>query len=103
MLLDALEHYSKCEHVKYIHVTWCEKEPPPREMTTKFNTQSTPMITFDLYEDSLNARFIPLKTGTYNDGIFSVDDDIRVSCQELRLAHEVWRGSSHTLVGFMPR
>ena len=24
MLMGALEHYSKCEYVKYIHVAWCE-------------------------------------------------------------------------------
>ena len=103
MLMDALEHYSRCEYVKYVHVTWCEKEMPPLYMTNRFNAQSNPMVNFDIYEDSLNARFMPLKPGTYNDGIFSVDDDIRVSCHELKLAHEVWRGSSHTLVGFMPR
>jgi hypothetical protein len=52
--------------------------------------------------DSLNSRFRPIE-GPHNDAIFSVDDDMRVPCEDLMLAHEVWRGSSRSIVGFMPR
>lgn len=52
--------------------------------------------------DSLNNRFRPLD-GPHNDAIFSVDDDMRVSCEDLSLAYDVWRGSSRSIVGFMPR
>ena len=65
MLTDALEHYSRCEYVKHIHVAWCEKEGPPTAMTNKFNIKSSPMVSFDMYEDSLNARFHPLSAGNY--------------------------------------
>jgi hypothetical protein len=52
--------------------------------------------------DSLNSRFRPIE-GPHNDAIFSVDDDMRVPCEDLMLAHEVWRGRSRSIVGFMPR
>ena len=52
--------------------------------------------------DSLNNRFSPL-TGSHSDAIFSVDDDMRVPCEELLLAYQVWRGSPRSLIGFMPR
>jgi hypothetical protein len=60
-------------------------------------------VTFRLEpQDSLNNRFTPI-TGPHTDAIFSVDDDMRVPCRDLNLAHEVWRGSSRSIVGFMPR
>jgi hypothetical protein len=54
------------------------------------------------FNDSLNNRFKPLD-GPHTNAIFSVDDDMRVSCKELDLAHEVWRGAQRSIVGFMPR
>ena len=52
--------------------------------------------------NSLNNRFKPLPE-PHTDGIFAVDDDMRVPCPELDFAFDVWRGSKHSLVGFMPR
>jgi hypothetical protein len=60
-------------------------------------------VKFSVQEvDSLNNRFSPLK-GPHSDAIFSVDDDMRVPCKELLLAYQVWKGSSRSLIGFMPR
>eukprot|EP01034_Spumella_vulgaris_P033936 gene33936-41857_t len=42
--------------------------------------------------DSLNSRFKPLQ-GPHFDAILSVDDDMRIPCEDLNLAYEVWRGS----------
>jgi len=89
MLENALAHYSKCDYVKYIHVVWCESKLPPERLIQRFSPLKNPTIYFDVLEDSLNNRFSPLQEGTYTDGIFSVDDDIRVSCQDLKLTHEV--------------
>jgi hypothetical protein len=50
----------------------------------------------------LNNRFKPL-TSDYTDGIFAVDDDMRVPCQELDFTFDVWRNSQDSIVGFMPR
>ena len=52
--------------------------------------------------DSLNNRFLPI-SGPHTEAIFSVDDDMRVSCEDLSLAYEAWAGSKMTIVGFMPR
>lgn len=49
------------------------------------------------------SRFLPLAEGTYTDGVLAVDDDMRISCHDLALAHETWRNSPDTLVGWMPR
>jgi hypothetical protein len=124
MVEDAIAHYSECGYIDFIHIVWCEKQAPPEKILRRFS-KTTPVVMFDLRNDSLNSRFLPLPegniytvslkiyrsydkyiyifTGTYSNGVFSVDDDIRVSCKELKLAHEAWRSSQHTLVGFMPR
>lgn len=102
MVEDAIAHYSECGNIDYIHIVWCEKQAPPEKILQRF-AKTTPVVMFDLRNDSLNSRFLPLPEGSYSNGVFSVDDDIRVSCRELTLAHEAWRSSQHTLVGFMPR
>jgi hypothetical protein len=62
-----------------------------------------PRLEYELHTvDSLNNRFrpkLPVKTSA----VFSVDDDLFVSCGSLDLAHDVWRASPNTMVGFMPR
>lgn len=66
-------------------------------------TGDTPRLEYELHEvDSLNNRFrslLPLQT----DAVFSVDDDLHVPCDTLDFAHDVWRASPKTMVGFMPR
>lgn len=82
---------------------WSEKESPPQSILAKFEHKAHPSVTFRVEkEDSLNSRFRPID-GPHNDAIFSVDDDMRVPCEDLELAHEVWRGSQRSIVGFMPR
>lgn len=100
---EAIGHYSKCPIVKHIYVVWSEKEPPPEKIQAKFKDKQHPSVTFrEEIEDTLNSRFRPIE-GPHNDAIFSVDDDMRVPCGDLDLAHEVWRGSQRSIVGFMPR
>jgi hypothetical protein len=53
-------------------------------------------------QDSLNTRFKPIE-GPHTDSIFTVDDDMRVSCQDLGIGYEVWLNSPRTIVGYMPR
>jgi hypothetical protein len=68
-----------------------------------FFNYSNLQIHFDIHRnDSLNNRFKPLPE-PYTNGIFSVDDDMRIPCSELAIAFDVWRGSKQSLVGFMPR
>lgn len=82
---------------------WSEKEEPPQRIVAKFANRQHPTVTFRIETvDSLNTRFKPIE-GPHNDAIFSVDDDMRVPCEELDLAYEVWRGSPRSIIGFMPR
>jgi len=103
MLEDAIEFYGTCNTVKYIYVVWCEKDPPPVHVLNRYKDRHHPAVSFVQHPtDSLNNRFKPLE-GPHTDAIFSVDDDIRVTCDDLTLAYEVWKGSDKSIVGFMPR
>jgi hypothetical protein len=103
LMTDAIDHYKRCKLVGNFHIVWSEKTPPPTNLVAQYAMHSSPKIVFDVHTiDSLNNRFKPLN-GSFTDAIFSVDDDMRVSCADLNLAYEVWKGSQHSLVGFMPR
>jgi hypothetical protein len=70
---------------------------------SRFAEGDVPRVIFNIQkEDSLNNRFKPLPD-PHTDAIFSVDDDIRVPCNELSLVIEVWKSSPRSMVGFMPR
>lgn len=102
-LVGAVEHYSKCSRAKYVRIVWSESLKPPQHLIQRFAKQTDPQIFFDVHETgSLNNRFIPFKD-SYTDGIFTVDDDMRVSCLELDFAFDVWRSNRDNIVGFMPR
>lgn len=59
-------------------------------------------LRFDVVPDSLNSRFLPLPE-LATTAVFAVDDDIRVSCSDLKFAFSVWASAQRTLVGFYPR
>lgn len=103
LMEEAIDHYSKCNIVKYVYVVWSEPDPPTEAMISKFSSRSHPWVIFDIHkQDSLNNRFKPLPN-PHTDSIFAVDDDMRVSCDDLALGYEVWRNSQRNLVGYMPR
>ena len=100
---DAVEFYAQCEVVKHVFVIWSEQAAPPPKLLANFATWKTPTVTFQrMPTASLNNRFKPLE-GPHTPAIFAVDDDMRVPCEDIALAFEVWQGSSKSLVGFMPR
>lgn len=103
MLDDAVEYYSQCDLVKYIKIIWSEPQDPPVRLSKKYATWKMPLVDFEKHDsDSLNNRFKPLQT-EHTDAIFAVDDDMRVPCNDLDTAFEVWQHSPYSLVGFMPR
>ncbi|KAH7431544.1 hypothetical protein KP509_08G054700 [Ceratopteris richardii] len=53
-------------------------------------------------EDNLNTRFQPLND-LPTEAIFSVDDDVLVPCDTLKLAFTVWLSARDNMVGFVPR
>lgn len=62
MVEDAIAHYSECGNIDYIHIVWCEKQAPPEKILQRF-AKTTPVVMFDLRNDSLNSRFLPLPEG----------------------------------------
>jgi hypothetical protein len=100
---DSIEFYAQCEIVKHVYVIWSESQPPPLKLTSKYGNWKTPTVQFQREATgSLNNRFKPLQ-GPHTTGIFSIDDDVRVPCDDLALGFEVWRGSQRSLVGYIPR
>ena len=103
MLESSLNYYVTCPLVKYIYIIWNEDSIPP-SLTDKYShIKGSPNIQYIIHKsDSLNNRFKPID-GPHTDGIFTVDDDMRIPCSDLALAHEVWLNNKQSLVGFMPR
>jgi hypothetical protein len=101
---DCIEFYAQCSVVRYIYVVWSEENDPPQRLLAKYKRWKIPEVGFQKQKSSsLNNRFRPLNDVPHSDGIFSVDDDMRVPCSDLEIAYDVWQGSRDSLVGFMPR
>jgi len=101
---DAIEFYAECEVVRYIYIVWSEETEPPQRLTAKYKQWKVPSVGFQKQAStSLNNRFRPLLDVPHSDGVFAVDDDMRVPCDDLDTAYDVWQGSRDSLVGFMPR
>eukprot|EP00756_Hemistasia_phaeocysticola_P044898 Hpha_TRINITY_DN18679_c0_g1::TRINITY_DN18679_c0_g1_i1::g.115655::m.115655 len=103
--LGSVNHYRGCPEVAEVRVIWAESDHAPAALSSPANRRGA-VVFADVHwpEATLNTRFLvktPLRTST----IFSVDDDVRITCRDLRLAHESWRQSSsrESLAGFFPR
>lgn len=93
---------ASCTDVGQIQVIWSDQEnsPPPLEF---FRADARDKIEFEVHEtNSLNHRFNITSPLLY-DGVYSTDDDILVSCEDLRLAFQGWEARPYTMVGFTPR
>lgn len=53
-------------------------------------------------KDSLNSRFLPI-SNLKSEGVFMVDDDVRIDCPSLKESFQAWRAHPNALVGFFPR
>lgn len=101
---DAISWYLRCNAVKYIYIVWSEQIPPPMGIIKKYE-KSTPNVKVEFVKqnvDSLNSRFKPLE-GPHTNAILTVDDDIRIPCDDLKTGLEVFHNSPRTIVGYMPR
>jgi hypothetical protein len=88
-----------------VYVIWSESTELPADVVTRYSQNKYNKVKFlPQPTKSLNNRFRPLDEALpRTDAIFSTDDDMRVDCQDLERAYSVWRGSSRSLIGFMPR
>jgi hypothetical protein len=98
-------HYSVCPVVHDINIAWHDSQnDPPKNNFFPFTTthslvsyrnlNSNPASIFETYFDASKVR---------TEGIFLLDADILVSCEDLSFAQSVWRSSTVTSVGYYPR
>mmetsp|Transcript_61295 Transcript_61295/g.71665 ORF Transcript_61295/g.71665 Transcript_61295/m.71665 type:complete len:478 (+) Transcript_61295:69-1502(+) len=123
MLQDAIIHYAetcgKKSGVQHVYIVWCDlsEEPPSSQSffegsngSNLRNSSATKKNIFNrshinimkMEKDSLNSRFLPI-SGLQTDGVFMVDDDVRVDCLSLKRGFEAWKQHSDALVGYYPR
>lgn len=106
LLKKSVHHYSSCSNVDAIRVVWSETDLPSESLLSDLHQYAKfhkVKLKVDLHdEDNLNTRFKPLE-GLNTDGIFSVDDDVVVSCETLKFAFSVWASAPDSMVGFVPR
>eukprot|EP01060_Flectonema_neradi_P030420 TRINITY_DN4419_c5_g1_i1.p1 TRINITY_DN4419_c5_g1~~TRINITY_DN4419_c5_g1_i1.p1 ORF type:complete len:831 (+),score=125.96 TRINITY_DN4419_c5_g1_i1:190-2493(+) len=95
----AASHYRFCNRVKEVRIVWSESPFPP-----KFQNGKGAKVVVDNHypSQSLNIRFQPIKE-VQTTAIFSVDDDVRITCADLEGAHDEWLKAPNKLVGFFPR
>ncbi|CAM9219676.1 unnamed protein product, partial [Phaeothamnion confervicola] len=102
LLQRSVDHFARCAGVHEIQVVWSDpaNAPPPE---TLFAAASRPLVKFEVHEeDSLSNRFLP-PSPPPTEAVFSVDDDLIISCADVAHAFEVWRGARRAMVGFVPR
>ncbi|KAJ8601940.1 hypothetical protein CTAYLR_004458 [Chrysophaeum taylorii] len=98
LLAQFVNHYAKCPCVHEIAVVWSDVERRPPEWLKEM-----PKVRVERHaQDSLNNRFNALQVPT-RPAIFSVDDDIFITCEGLLGALEAWRAAPSQMVGPAPR
>ncbi|KAM5557203.1 glycosylinositol phosphorylceramide mannosyl transferase 1-like [Rosa sericea] len=110
-LKQSVAHYATCDGVASIHVVWSDSDPPSETLKSrlekmvfsKSRAAQKPDFRFGMRQDEdLNNRFKPIE-GMTTDAVFSVDDDVIVSCDTLDFAFGVWQSAPSAMVGFNPR
>eukprot|EP01064_Diplonema_japonicum_P008056 TRINITY_DN15593_c0_g1_i1.p1 TRINITY_DN15593_c0_g1~~TRINITY_DN15593_c0_g1_i1.p1 ORF type:complete len:812 (+),score=123.76 TRINITY_DN15593_c0_g1_i1:51-2486(+) len=95
----AANYYRYCTGVKAVRIIWSESPNPPVFQ----NGKGAPVFIDNHYpSQSLNGRFKTQRNVT-TEVVFSVDDDVRVTCRDLHGAHKEWTNNRERIVGFFPR
>jgi hypothetical protein len=104
LLKGFVEHYTHCPEIEKIVVVWSDQENEPPDMKFfEIAPTDRKRVVFERHSiNSLNNRFNGLVESN-SDAVFSVDDDLLISCASLRQAYHVWRANKLALVGFSPR
>lgn len=102
LLKRSAEHLASCDCVGRIQVVWSDQENPPPGMDL-FTENTRKKVEFEVHDtNSLNHRFnatSPVST----EGVFSTDDDLEISCADLKFGFEAWQSSKMAMVGYSPR
>lgn len=102
LLKRSAEHLASCDCVGQIQVVWSDQDNPPPSMDL-FTEAARQKVFFEVHDtNSLSHRFnitSPVQTA----GVFSTDDDLEISCADLKFGFETWQSSQNTMVGYSPR
>ena len=108
-LRSFVSKYSICQAVEEIQVVWGHTANPPPEATDFTYSKTHCPVVFDVLDDegewppihygSTNPQFIKTRT----EGVFLMDVDMVMECEDLKFVHSVWRSGRETLVGVLPR
>lgn len=102
LLKRSVEHLSSCDCVGQIQVVWSDQENAPPGMDL-FTEKARRKVHFEVHDtNSLNHRF-NITSPAITDAVFSTDDDLEISCADLKFGFETWQSSQNTMVGYSPR
>eukprot|EP00903_Cladosiphon_okamuranus_P009563 g9105.t1 len=103
LLKRSAEHLASCDCVDQIQVVWSDQQNAPPGMDLFADERTRRKVRFEVHDtNSLNHRFNATSpVGT--EGVFSTDDDLEISCADLRFGFEAWQASKHAMVGYSPR
>lgn len=103
LLKRSAEHLASCDCVGQIQVVWSDQENSPPGMDLFADERTRRKVRFEAHDtNSLNHRF-NMTSPVDTEGVFSTDDDLEISCADLRFGFETWRSSKHAMVGYSPR
>merc|ERR1712224_85122 len=100
-LAALIPHYLSCKPREF-HLDWNDvgRNVPP--FLKELQNKSTVTFVIHRYQENLlTNRFNPDRIST--SAVFSVDDDVRIPCDELHSAYTIWLDNPLRLVGFAPR
>lgn len=102
LLKRSAEHLASCDCVGQIQVVWSDQDNAPPGMDL-FTEKTRRKVHFEVHDtNSLNHRF-NMTSSVRTEGVFSTDDDLEISCADLKFAFETWQSSQNAMVGFSPR
>jgi hypothetical protein len=108
-LQNFVGKYSICQSVEEIQVVWGHTAEPPPAATSFTYTKTHCPVVFDVIDAELewppihygstNPKYIKTRT----EGIFLMEVDMEMRCEDLSFVHSVWRSGRESLVGVLPR
>jgi len=101
-LISSVRHYLQCHDVAQIRVIWSDPQNAiPAELHSLRQTE--PRLVFDEYANNKLTDRFKFNALWITEGIFNIDDDLKLSCNILSATFRLWRVAPRYLIGFHPR
>ncbi len=101
LLNNFIGIYSICQNVHEIQILWPSLTIPPPKSTDFVYPKTHSLVTVDII-DPVEYSSLKIQIPVMTESIFLLDLDIRMTCEDLRFTHSVWRSSKDSLVGYFP-